>query len=107
MNNAPSSSAEPNKKVSNLSIGLNMMAFIGLFLIFVLIISLTYIPEKSDPVETEISKQRILTVNQVRAENQEHLTGYGWINRDKGLVHVPIEYAMDRTVDAYRHAQER
>lgn len=30
------------------------------------------------------------------AEVTEHLTGYRWINHDKGVVQIPIERAMER-----------
>jgi hypothetical protein len=30
-----------------------------------------------------------------RAEHNAKLNGYGWIDREKGIVHVPIERAMD------------
>jgi hypothetical protein len=30
-----------------------------------------------------------------RAEHNAHLNGYGWVDREKGIVHVPIERAMD------------
>lgn len=30
-----------------------------------------------------------------RAERAARLNGYGWVDRSKGLVHIPIERAMD------------
>lgn len=30
-----------------------------------------------------------------RAEHNAKLNGYGWVDREKGIVHVPIERAMD------------
>jgi hypothetical protein len=30
-----------------------------------------------------------------RAERSARLNGYGWVDRSKGLVHIPIERAMD------------
>lgn len=30
-----------------------------------------------------------------RAERAAHLNGYGWVDRSKGIAHVPIERAMD------------
>ena len=30
-----------------------------------------------------------------RAEHNARLNGYGWVDRDKGVAHVPIEQAMD------------
>jgi hypothetical protein len=28
-----------------------------------------------------------------------HLTGYGWIDKDKGIVHIPIDEAMRRIAE--------
>jgi len=30
-----------------------------------------------------------------RAERKAHLDGYGWIDRSKGVAHIPIDKAMD------------
>jgi hypothetical protein len=54
----------------------------------------------------EIGKDEIGIVDQVpfivdhrlqlwRAERTARLTGYGWVNRAKGIAHVPIESAMN------------
>ena len=55
---------------------------------------------------TRITEEEIGIVDQVpfatdtrlhrwRAEHNAKLNGYGWIDREKGIVHVPIERAMD------------
>ena len=36
---------------------------------------------------------------QVRAETQRTLTEYGWVDRDAGVVYLPIERAIDLTVE--------
>lgn len=36
---------------------------------------------------------------QVRAETQRTLSEYGWVDRDAGVVHIPIERAMDLTLE--------
>jgi hypothetical protein len=33
-----------------------------------------------------------------RAERKAHLEGYGWIDRGKGVAHIPIDKAMDEVV---------
>jgi hypothetical protein len=35
----------------------------------------------------------------IRAEEEARLGSYGWIAREAGLVHIPIEQAMDRIVE--------
>jgi hypothetical protein len=34
-----------------------------------------------------------------RAERAERLNGYGWVDRSKGIVHIPIERAMDEALN--------
>jgi|SRR5947209_6129895 len=33
-------------------------------------------------------------INQFRDEENKKLTTYGWVNKDNGIVHIPIEQAM-------------
>ena len=33
-----------------------------------------------------------------RERQRERLHGYGWVDRDAGVVHVPIEQAIERVV---------
>ena len=58
------------------------------------------------PRTRELGKAEIGIVDQVlfegdtrmltwRAQRAARLNGYGWVDRSKGLVHIPIERAMD------------
>jgi hypothetical protein len=38
----------------------------------------------------------------VRRRQQERLGSYGWVDKEKGLVHVPIDDAMERTLRGER-----
>jgi hypothetical protein len=38
----------------------------------------------------------------LRAGRQPGLTGYGWIDKDKGVVRIPIDRAMDAAAEAER-----
>jgi hypothetical protein len=60
-------------------------------------------------VPSEIGKDEIGIVDQVefsqdtrleewRAAKHKRLAGYGWVDRDKGLVHIPVDKAMDQVV---------
>jgi len=44
-----------------------------------------------DQVPFAIDKRR----DRWRAEHDGRLNGYGWVDRDKGIAHVPIEQAMN------------
>jgi hypothetical protein len=44
-----------------------------------------------DQVPFEITR----IVPRTRREQQRWLNSYGWVDRDKGTIHVPVERAMD------------
>jgi hypothetical protein len=61
------------------------------------------------PVPSEIGKDEIGIVDQVefsqddrleqwRAAKRKRLEGYGWVDRARGLVHIPVEKAIDQVV---------
>lgn len=35
-------------------------------------------------------------LSQFRASERRHLSSYGWVDRERGIVHIPIEEAMRR-----------
>ncbi|KFA90828.1 hypothetical protein Q664_25930 [Archangium violaceum Cb vi76] len=37
-----------------------------------------------------------------KAEQRKRLHGYGWVDRDAGVVHIPIERAIERVVEQRR-----
>jgi hypothetical protein len=62
---------------------------------------------KARPVETKTMPAEIGIVDQVpfvsdhrlpkwRAERQAYLNGYGWVDRGKGIVHIPIDQALQQ-----------
>jgi hypothetical protein len=62
------------------------------------------------PRTPELGKPEIGIVDQVlfegdhrlqtwRAERAARLNGYGWVDRSKGVVHIPIERAMDQAAN--------
>jgi hypothetical protein len=40
-----------------------------------------------------------LDLSEIRAEEAEQLDGYGWVDQRQGLVHVPIEQAIDMLLE--------
>jgi len=40
-----------------------------------------------------------LDLREIRAEEAEQLDGYGWVDQRQGLVHVPIEQAIDMLLE--------
>lgn len=39
------------------------------------------------------------------AAKQKHLSSYGWVNRERGLIHIPIDKAMEEVIAKSSGAQ--
>jgi hypothetical protein len=46
----------------------------------------------------QVPFETVRTAERTRAEQMKQLQSYGWVDRDKGLVHVPIDKAIDQLV---------
>jgi hypothetical protein len=79
-----------------------LSAWFGIVLLFALfgVIVLAIIgplPRRSDYEEIR-AKKRVENLETLREEADKALTGYGWIDKNKGVARVPIERAMELTV---------
>ena len=54
---------------------------------------LVIVPEPTPGALLEIQPGRALQA--MREQEEAHLKGYGWIDEEKGIVHIPIERAME------------
>lgn len=55
----------------------------------------TALPQNAPMLQADPVKDMVA----MRAEQEGKLTSYGWIDREKGVVHVPIEKAMAFTLE--------
>ena len=51
-----------------------------------------------DVYEAGRAKTRMEKLNQVRKQATETLSSYGWVDKTKGVVHLPIDRAMQLTL---------
>jgi hypothetical protein len=49
--------------------------------------------------QTDASNPGLHDYRRLRAAQQQQLNSYGWVNQQKGIVHIPIEAAMKIIVD--------
>jgi hypothetical protein len=80
----------------------SLSTWVGIVLLFALfgIIVLAIIgpaPRGSSYEETR-AKKRVETLKTTRDEATKTLTTYGWIDKNKGTAHIPIDRAMELTV---------
>lgn len=75
------------------------LAVVCLFALFGLIVLAVVgpSPRTSDYEETR-AKKRIEQLKTLREETQKDLTTYAWVDKNKGVAHIPIDRAMELTV---------
>src|ERR1043166_5459004 len=71
---------------------------VGLFFLFgIIVLALVGPAPRSDPYEQERAKKRIDKLKAARDADARELGSYGWIDKNKGVVRVPIDRAMELT----------
>lgn len=82
-------------------------AVIGGFLIFALILTIAYLPNKPEPLPqgTKTPEERAGILRDLRAHEADVANSYGWVDQSKGVVRVPIERAMELTIDDYNRSK--
>lgn len=66
--------------------------------IFIVIIVIAYLPNRPRPVEQGIIDERIKRLSSLNAKETETYNSYGWIDKPAGIVHIPVESAIDAFV---------
>jgi len=88
---------------SSLNQVLSVAAVIGSFLVFGFLLCLIYLPNRPQafPVGSVPPAERAQRLSDLRAEEVRLANGYSWIDREKGIVRLPIEQAMDLTLQEF------
>lgn len=86
---------------TNSSFLVTLLAAIGGFAIFVLILVVAYLPTKPEPLpEGSLSPEaRIAALTELRAKEQAAATTYGWVDQPKGVVRLPLDRAVELTIN--------
>ncbi|MFT3780885.1 MAG: hypothetical protein QM790_02645 [Nibricoccus sp.] len=76
------------------------IAVIGGFVIFGLILVVAYLPNRPAAIAqgTKTPEERAAILRELRAKEVAG-NSYGWVDQSKGVVHVPIERAMQLTLE--------
>jgi len=75
-------------------------AVIGGFLIFALILTIAYLPQRPAPLPegARTPQQRVQLLGEVRAKEQKIAGSYAWIDANAGSVQLPLERAVELTI---------
>jgi hypothetical protein len=74
-----------------------VVGFVGAILTFVVIVALEAMYYHFEKAETQAKNADFTpaSLTQLRAEQQEQLQTIGWIDREKGIVRIPIDVAKN------------
>jgi hypothetical protein len=73
--------------------------FVLLFALFgIIVLAIIGPAQRGSDYEEARAKKRVENLKTLREEADKALTTYGWIDKTKGLAHIPIERAMELTV---------
>ena len=74
-----------------------VIGLVGAVLLFVIIVGLQalfYSMEQREMAK-KVYSQPYQALQQLDADQLERLNSYGWVNQSKGVVHIPIDRAME------------
>ncbi len=87
-------SAEPSENRALLS----ALAWVGVILLFVLIVWLAYLPTRPQPIDQALIDQRKKTLADVKAKQAKLVSSYEVVDAQNKIVRIPVERAMELTV---------
>jgi hypothetical protein len=82
----------------------SILAIFVLFGLFLAVVYYFYVPKNTgafvgDGIHTP--SQRATTLAELRAKEAEQASSYGWVDQNAGVVRLPLDRAMDLTVQQY------
>ncbi len=81
------------------------LVMIGVFLVIALLLRGIAPSGATDEVEkAEVRRTNLATLNE---SDQAEMTAYGWVDREKGIVRVPIEDAMAKEIETLNRQKPR
>lgn len=81
--------------------GLVLIAFLSLFLLFVGVLTVLFLSRGTESVDSVSSENRVHVVNQMNQQDQKNLENYQIINLDQNQVRLPIDQAIEKTLEQY------
>ncbi|WP_404420906.1 hypothetical protein [Nibricoccus sp. IMCC34717] len=85
---------------SRSSFWITLLAVIGGFAIFLLILVVAYLPQKPGPLPEgqRTPAERAALLAELRGKEKTAATNYGWVDQSAGVVRLPIDRAVELTL---------
>ncbi len=94
-----------DKEPSDNTVLVSALGWIGVFLVFVLVVAVAYLPNRAVSQEDLNVAERMTIRNTVRNEQEQLVNNYQWVNEAEGIVRLPVERAMELTVEELQAEQ--
>ncbi len=95
-----------NTEPSDKKVLFSAIGFIGVFLVFAFIVAVAYLPNRSVSQEALNVEARSKILKEVQTEQARLVNAYEWVNQNEGVVRIPVERAMELTVQELREKQQ-
>jgi len=83
----------------------SLLGVVGSILLFALIVLITYVYNQPPEPDAAIIENRLSSLSELEAQMEEAATGYAWVDRQKGLVRIPIDRAVELATERLRKSQ--
>jgi hypothetical protein len=83
-----------------------LVGLAGILLYSVVTLATIYFGEKDVvPNEAVRAKNRLEKRLKIQEEGAKKLSTYGWVDQDKGIVHIPIDQAMEQELPVLKQRE--
>lgn len=72
---------------------------IVLILLFLYILLIGYVPNRPKAIDEKTIETRKATLIKVREEQHVKVSTYGWVDQKAGIVHIPVDQAIQITLN--------
>ncbi len=94
MSNTPEQNPTPSEPGA-FRVFLSAAGWIAMMFVFVFIMIVVHFPNRSEPVDSQRVEMRKERLAELRAEQHGIARGYQVVDREEGIVRIPIERARD------------
>lgn len=87
-----------NTEIKNSKVWMTALGVIGCALLFAIILVIAYLPHRPAPLDYALVQQRLTTLAEVEAKQQELVSSYAWVDKEAGITRIPVDRAMELVI---------